>query len=314
MTAELERVDYPRIRHIHFFLNRMEHRSKHRHSDMEVFALLRGRVAVHCLKESFLLSEGEFCLFNPQQVHSFESPEGDALALVLQYSPYLCREYYPHARRMIFRESRVCAALEPEDRRRLLQQLCRTALDYFSRDRLFELRCLSGVTGLMADFGQLLPCDYLAPEEHHRQQDSQRRLEEILAYMEDNYQSPLRLEEVAARVGLQPGYLSHFFRRHMGISFQDYLNELRFQGALRVIDRDLPLRDVAQGSGFSDPKYLQKMFLRKLGCTPTEYRRRLQPDHAGRPTEPRPGPGETILSPEDSLLLLKNWLASDGLS
>ncbi len=312
MSAPLQRVEYPRIRHLNILLLQPGQRDKHRHSEYEVLALLRGRLQVHSLQESFPLSAGEFCIFNPREVHGYDLPEEDALVLLLQYSPYFCREYYPHARRMIFRDWQASRQLAPEARQQLLEKLCRAALDYFSTDRLFELRCLSGLLSLMADFGALLPCDYLAPEEHHRLQDRERKLEEILNYMESSYQSPLRLEEVARQVGLQPGYLSHFFRRHMGMSFQDYLSELRFQGALRVMDRDLPLRDISQGSGFSDPKYLQKMFLRKLGCTPAEYRQRLQPGQAGNLPRIRTDAGEAILSPEESRHLLRELLSSPG--
>lgn len=308
MPTVLERVQYNKIRHINIMLNEIAYRENHEHSEFEVFAVLRGRADVRTGASSFSLSEGQFAVFNTREAHRIDGMDGTPLSLVLQYSPYLCREYYPHARRMIFREPNASACLSEERNQALMTGICATALDYFSSDRLFELRCLSGLLGLLAQFGEYLPCDYLNPEQHHTRLDKAHKLDAILAYMEEKYQSPLRLEEVAEVAGMAPAYLSHFFRKNTGFSFQEYLSELRFDNALRVMDRSLSLRDIALGSGFSDPKYLNRMFQKKLHCTPAEYRQQLAEWKQHARQKPRYSEQETILSEERSLLLLRQYL------
>jgi AraC-like DNA-binding protein len=126
--------------------------------------------------------------------------------------------------------------------------------------------------------------------------------------MKTHYQHPIRLEEVAKTVGMTPAYLSHFISKNLGVSFQDYLTSLRFEHALRMIDRDLPLGDISGGSGFSDLKYMNKAFLKKTGMTPSEYRKRNDELRTRRRSKTVRGPEQVIYSEEQSAGIIKAYL------
>lgn len=301
MEIEQERIKYPHIRHIYMHLSELDHRAGHIHGDTEVLAVLRGSAEIQAGSSRFRLERGRFAIFNTRETHRIDSGEEPPLLLLLQYSPYLFREYYPHARRMIFRRPDVCASLPPEQVEELMRELCRMLKDYYAEDRLFELRCLSRLTGLLARFGELPDCDFLQPDEHHDRLRQIRKLDRVLDYMEEKYQTPLRVEELAEVAGLAPSYFPHFFRSQMGVSFQEHLSTLRFENALRVISRPASLRDIALGSGFSDTKYLNRMFERKLGCTATEYRARLPETEAAARRHRQERPGEIILSAAEKI-------------
>ena len=78
-------------------------------------------------------------------------------------------------------------------------------------------------------------------------------------------------KQVADRLDLY--YLSHFFKKCFGMTFQNYLLKIRCENARQLLLlSELSLLDISISSGFSDPKYFNKGFLQQYGCTPKEYR------------------------------------------
>ena len=60
------------------------------------------------------------------------------------------------------------------------------------------------------------------------------------------------------------------------MTFLDYLNNVRFEKALMLItDSNMRMVDICMESGFSDVKYLNRMFEKRFGCTPKAYRESL---------------------------------------
>lgn len=100
------------------------------------------------------------------------------------------------------------------------------------------------------------------------------RMRRIIRYMEEHYTEKLLLSDIAREENLDLYYLSHFFRECFGITFQDYVTRLRCEKARQLLLlTEYSLLDISIGSGFSDPKYLNKGFLRQYGCTPKAYRK-----------------------------------------
>ena len=103
-----------------------------------------------------------------------------------------------------------------------------------------------------------------------------QRMSRMLSFLEENHQMQVRLQDLARQEGLTPTYVSHFFSESFGITFQDYLNNIRFERAMGLLrGTAMSVRDIALSSGFSDPKYLNKIFLQKMGCTLMAYRREM---------------------------------------
>ena len=96
----------------------------------------------------------------------------------------------------------------------------------------------------------------------------------ILQYVDENFQKKLTLGELAERENLSLSYLSHAFKDAMGISFQEYLKQKRFENASRLLQSsEMNLLDISIASGFSDVRYMMKAFSEIAGCSPAEYRR-----------------------------------------
>ena len=73
-------------------------------------------------------------------------------------------------------------------------------------------------------------------------------------------------------VCLSPDYLSRIFRQETGISFHQYLNNVRITKAKELIRTTaLRLTDISQMVGYDDQSYFTKVFKRTAGIAPGEY-------------------------------------------
>lgn len=95
-------------------------------------------------------------------------------------------------------------------------------------------------------------------------------------FLHDHYAEPIRVEDVAASVGLSKSYLSELFRRNLNTTVHDYLLRIRIEQSIRMMtNREKSLEQILQACGFHSQSYYTKAFRRFLGVTPGQYRNKL---------------------------------------
>lgn len=109
-----------------------------------------------------------------------------------------------------------------------------------------------------------------------RQSIAERRLEDVLRYIEVHLSDPqLSTAMVAKGCGISPRYLS-FLLRLRETSFSGLVWEQRLAKArdwLTSSDpRDISISEIAYGVGFKSPAHFSRMFKRVFGANPREYR------------------------------------------
>ena len=96
----------------------------------------------------------------------------------------------------------------------------------------------------------------------------------VLDHISENYRQPITLEQAAAITGYDRSYFSKQFLSATGMTFHKYLNRYRLVVACRLLgDMNLSVSAVAERSGFSSQKMMNRIFRDVLGLTPTQYRR-----------------------------------------
>lgn len=100
-----------------------------------------------------------------------------------------------------------------------------------------------------------------------------RRIEKALDYMDQNFQKNITLREVADLVNMTEVSFSRFFKARSGVTFSDSLLELRLgQAARLLIDTTQSVAEVAYNCGFNNISNFNRLFKKKKGCTPTDFR------------------------------------------
>jgi AraC-like DNA-binding protein len=107
-----------------------------------------------------------------------------------------------------------------------------------------------------------------------------RRIESIkiaLSYIEENYTDKIYIRDLADLVGMNEQYFCRFFRRAMGRSPMEFLNEYRIRKAQQLLkETDLPVTEVCLESGFNNPGNFLKEFRKYSQTTPSRYRKAFQ--------------------------------------
>jgi AraC-like DNA-binding protein len=98
-------------------------------------------------------------------------------------------------------------------------------------------------------------------------------LARVIERMRGEYATNLRLEDLAADVGLTTFQLIGLFKRAIGLTPHAYLTQIRLNMACRQLRRAPVLADIATAVGFYDQSALNKHFKRCYGITPLQFAR-----------------------------------------
>jgi AraC-like DNA-binding protein len=100
-----------------------------------------------------------------------------------------------------------------------------------------------------------------------------RRIDRVLSWIETGLAGELRVEEAAAVAHLSPAAFGRFFRREVGRSFTEYVNDARCSwAALQLTLGPEPVSQVAQACGFPTLSNFGEQFKRRFGTTPRQFR------------------------------------------
>ena len=98
-------------------------------------------------------------------------------------------------------------------------------------------------------------------------------LSKILTLTQEHFTEPsLSISELADRLGYSPKYLSSFFKQRKGVSYTQYLRELRIRHAIFLMEQGVvSVKNVALLSGFLDALYFSRIFTATVGVSPKVY-------------------------------------------
>jgi AraC-like DNA-binding protein len=96
-------------------------------------------------------------------------------------------------------------------------------------------------------------------------------LERVRERMNAEYASDLRLEDLAADVGLTIFQLIGLFKRTVGMTPHAYFTQVRLNVACKRLRRSQAIAEVATEVGFYDQSALSKHFKRCYGITPLQF-------------------------------------------
>ena len=101
-----------------------------------------------------------------------------------------------------------------------------------------------------------------------------KNIKQVLKEVELRYGESLTIREMAELCGYSPSHFMRVFRQHMGASFVEYLNDYRLiMASHQLAHGKESISEIAQHSGFDQTSYFNRLFKRKYGMTPKEYRK-----------------------------------------
>ncbi|MGI6566046.1 MAG: PocR ligand-binding domain-containing protein [Limnochordia bacterium] len=99
-------------------------------------------------------------------------------------------------------------------------------------------------------------------------------IRQAVSYIKEHFREELTLEDVAQEVHFSPFYVSRLFKEELGLTFIEYLTKIRIDEAKRLLlETNKTVSEIADLVGYQDPSYFTKVFKKREGVTPTQFRR-----------------------------------------
>ena len=202
------------------------------------------------------LSKGEALLIFPNQIHSLQSEESEHLLCI--FSPKLVQAF-----------SLKLVDKIPKDNKFLPDDYLIDALAKLnSQSKTCERKGV--LYSLCSQFDKTAV--YVA-----KQSDKQELLYKIFSFVESNYNKECSLTELASITGYDYSYLSRYFKKIVGVSFNSYVNHSRLSHACYLMENsDIPIIQCAYDSGYTSLRSFNRNFKNYYMVTPLEYRKNLK--------------------------------------
>ncbi len=102
---------------------------------------------------------------------------------------------------------------------------------------------------------------------------NEQAVRQIREYIDLHFCNTITAEELSVAVHFSPGYLAKLFRQKYGVSLGAYVIERRMEVAKRLLgETDIAISEVSVRSGYDNFAYFSRLFRRKTGMSPREFR------------------------------------------
>lgn len=249
----------------------------HWHDKIEIIFILEGSVNVNIGKETYLLQENDLVLINTNELHSTRRTKDENVLLAVQIDLEFYKHCFPKFKNMRF--DCKCFSQEGDIRGKfdiIRHYIANITWCLNKKNKGYEL-IIGSYLYLLGEY--LINNFHYDVSEDKSQEITDKdltRIKNIIDYANENMGRNVTLKEIAEKQHLNYHFLSHFIKDKIGMSFQDYINSIRLNKAVSMIENsDDTITNIAYVSGFPSTNSFNRLFKIEYNCSPTEYRERL---------------------------------------
>ena len=228
----------------------------HMHRCFEIILLLEGEMTVTIEKKDYWLTAGDMIFVKPNFIHCLKTPHTSRHVLCI-FSPELIAAI---ATDLVQYQlvSPVIKNVPP-----LYQELFQNANE--------EMQ-IGGVKGFLYTIGDLF-YHQLDFSKEDKATKGKHLLQRILLYVEENMDQPCSIQDLGTFLDYSPSYLSRFFYTNIGMSYSDYVRNIKISHACYLLrNTHENVIDIATQCGYYSISSFNRNFKQMTNCSPTEYR------------------------------------------
>lgn len=228
----------------------------HLHQCFEIIVIRSGEMTIKVDQKTFTLREKEALLIFPNQIHALESTESEHILCI--FSPRLVQAYATKVSDKLPQNNKF----QPDEYQvNALADLENTSS---SADKKGVLYSLCGQFDKTATYDK-------------KQFENEKLLYKIFSFVETNFSKDCSLSNLSKKIGYDYSYLSRYFKKATGISFNSYVTHFRLSHACYLLENtSLPILQCAYDSGFISLRSFNRCFKECLKITPTQYRKSMR--------------------------------------
>ncbi|MCQ5144460.1 GH39 family glycosyl hydrolase [Enterocloster bolteae] len=280
-TREVMNFDFEESRHL----------AEHLHQDIEILYILEGTIQIKISNNTYLMKKDDIIVIEANKKHSYTSAEQLLIGILhINYRELL---NYLDMNHYYFRcNSAIDKNKGYQEIRQLLNQIFHLYFDKQQESVYLNSLYFSLLHVLITNFAyQTDDLRYLDP-----QSDEERRVNEIISYVNNNYQFPISLNDLAEHLNLSAAYLSKYIKKHLGQNFVNYMNQIRLSNAVEdMCNLNHSLTRISLDNGFPNTTAFTTAFKKKYNQNPSVWLKEYQKEHGSDVNlEPNHRKGEHI--------------------
>lgn len=225
----------------------------HWHNECELIYVETGSLSVIIEDESYLVPEGCSIFIKSDSSHRIFSKK-DTILSSIQFSPFLIKE-------ITTKKTLVSPLIQKTPSIKETMNLIHR--EFSEKKSFFQLRIESLIQDIFVSIFRTEPTEKI-----NRQKNVVLTFSELLDTINTEYQF-ITFEEAANRMYFSKSYFSKVFKRFTGMNFSTYLNLVRIEKAIEMLDEGkLKITDIATRSGFNSIRNFNRIFYKYTGYSP----------------------------------------------
>ena len=246
------------------------HSTLHTHPFTELFYVVDGKGEFNIQGQRFPVKPNDFVIINPQVEHTeLSSPDEPLEYIVLGINGLSFSNLTP-----VSEGGHPFSFFNLRDEQKdILRYLNAMVQEATSQPMSYELVCHNLLEILLIKILRHQHFDL----EVGKQSKATKDISFIKHYLETYYHESIQLEDLASMTHLSRFYISHSFKKEIGMSPMEYLIDIRIkESKILLRTTNYSISQVADIVGFTTPTYFSKQFRKSTGISPTDYREQYQ--------------------------------------
>ena len=216
----------------------------------------RGKMKIHYEDKEFIATENTFVFLNCYKPHRYQAEE-DAIFDWFHFSGNASDDYFE----LIFTRS---GCVFSTGNNIVISECMTSILNMAENDPLDEDAISIMIHKILSELRRL----------SNQADESQiKSIRNAINYLENHYQEPLNLADLAKCAGLSSFHFSRVFKKHMGISPYQYLISYRINNAKKLLhNTNLSVQEIAFAIGFNSVPHFIQIFKKYTNLSPKKFR------------------------------------------
>lgn len=253
----------------------------HWHKEVELVRFSKGKFKISVDMHDLVIENDAFLLLPGNIIHTFELPSHCEESAIVFDPKMLVMTHYDEVQSELFdallsSNIPIPPIITPEHPAfsrvdKLYRYCARHGATQNASHRLLIKAKLLEIIALYHEYG-LLTRKEASKNVLPSKQD---KLKDLLNYIDSHFAGPMTIRDASLRLGVTDQYFCRYFKKVTGMSFTEYLGDLRLRRAAKDLElTNRPISDIAFENGFENTGYFFKSFKYKFGVTPLRYRKR----------------------------------------
>lgn len=265
--------DYSKLNKVSLEIRKEVEKREHFHQDIELIYVLDGSMTVKLGDQKSELKADDVLVINANKKHFLEAQDKNLLYVRLGIAYPIVSDIFQSVDIIFWCDSSKENDQRYDEVRKALKDLLGKYLKEGQTEISFGYisQCYK-VLEIMALHFLVQTGDKENITDKDRFED---RILQINNYIRSNYAQDISLKDLSEKLFLSIGYLSRFFKKNYGMSFAEYLTNIRLYHAVEdLLYTNVPITHVAYDNGFTNAAVFNKAFKKAYGETPSSFRKK----------------------------------------